>query len=94
MNWQLYRNILTEYASQIQMISFAVYFFENPSRIKRKKNPKGPLTTQYVGGIAADQLFEMATTIIGPKTKYSTISSFKISVNSNSDIITKGVRIA
>ena len=27
--------------------------------------PKGPLTTQYIGGIVADQLSKMAATIIG-----------------------------
>ena len=27
--------------------------------------PKGPSTTQYIGGIVADQLSKMAATIIG-----------------------------
>ena len=29
--------------------------------------PKGPSTTQYIGGIVADQLSKMAATIIGSK---------------------------
>ena len=29
--------------------------------------PKGSLTTQYIGGIVADQLSNMAATIIGSK---------------------------
>ena len=30
-----------------------------------KNLPKGPSTTQYIGGIVADQLSKMAATIIG-----------------------------
>ena len=55
--------ILTEYGCQIQKVSFAVCF-ENPSTIKRKM-PKGPLTTQLIDGMVADQLSKMSATIIG-----------------------------
>ena len=41
--------------------------FENPSGIKRKKLPKGPSTTQYLDGIVADQLSNMAAKIIGSR---------------------------
>ena len=65
MNRQSNSIILIEFARQILKHFFRNLIFENPLSIKRKKLPKGPLTTQYIGGIVADQLSKMAATIIG-----------------------------
>ena len=35
--------------------------------------PKGPFSTQYIGGIVADQLSKMAATIIGSTSKGTSV---------------------
>ena len=42
-----------------------------------KQLPKGSLTTQYIGGIVADQLYKMTATIIGSKVS-STVQTFAL----------------